>query len=127
MGRNYLNVFMLIKGLVCLLFIFALTGCVISPICITPPKQATKVFAVAPSLEQARQFYGQGDYAGAVRVLEHLAKQGDVKAMYALGFLYYTGKAGSQDKDIGRLWIRRAAARGFRPAEEALVKITRGA
>jgi len=65
---------------------------------------------------EARNSYYRGDYARSFRLTEALAYQGDPKAEYTLGYLYYYGIGAPANKPLGKAWIRRAAEKGFNPA-----------
>lgn len=81
--------------------------------------------ACTPSnLDKAKQSYAQKDYTEAFNASLKLAKFGDTKAEYAVGYMYFNGLGTLKDEDMGRYWIRRAAASQYAPAEKALDLIT---
>ena len=64
--------------------------------------------------------YRQGDYASAFRAWSALSRQGDTAAQYNLAVLYTQGRG--VDHNVVDAWqgFRKAAARGYAPAQEAL-------
>ena len=75
--------------------------------------------------KRARLAYEQEDYAKSVEKLLPLAKNGDMKAQYALGYLMYYGLGVKQDIAAGKIWIRTSAEQGYKPARFALQKINK--
>lgn len=76
--------------------------------------------AAAKQLELGRRAWRQGDYEAAVPPLKSAAAQGEVRALYALGYLYFYGRGVPQDRARGIEMIRRAAKAGDALAIEAL-------
>jgi uncharacterized protein len=56
--------------------------------------------------------YSTGDYFNALQEWRPLAHQGDDRAQYALGVLYYNGQGVPQDYAEARRWYRAAAEQG---------------
>lgn len=71
-------------------------------------------------LAQGKRYFEDGYYKRAMRLLLPIACDGNAEAQYAVGYMYYYGYGVSQDIDVGRFWIKRAADKGFKPAQEAL-------
>lgn len=46
------------------------------------------------------------------------AKHGSTEAMYELGMMYYSGDGVSKDERLAFKWLRRAADKGDKTAEE---------
>lgn len=61
--------------------------------------------------------YEKGDYAGAFREWEPLAKSGDSAAQFNLGLLYYDGRGATQNYSEALRWFRRAADQGYARAQ----------
>ena len=53
-----------------------------------------------------------GDFATAVREWEPLAKQGDIRAQFNLGKIYFKGLGVPQDYKTAVMWYRPAAEQG---------------
>lgn len=69
---------------------------------------------------EAEDLYQDEKYADSVKSLTPLARSGDARAQYALGYMYYTGKGVQQDVTVAKLWIRNAAKQDYAPAKRAL-------
>ncbi len=63
---------------------------------------------------------GPADPDRALRLLRRSADAGWPQAMHELGGLYLRGELGRRDLVQARRWYRAAAAKGFRPAQQAL-------
>ena len=57
-----------------------------------------------------------GDFATAVREWEPLAKQGDIRAQFNLGKIYFKGLGVPQDYKTAVMWYRLAAEQGYADA-----------
>lgn len=79
--------------------------------------------AAEAQLERGRAAWRQGDYQAAVAPLKAAAAQGQVRALYALGYLHFYGRGVPQDRARGIEMIRRAAKAGDPLAIEALGQI----
>ena len=75
--------------------------------------------AVAP-LEDGRKAYERGDYSKAFRRMKPFAEQGDAKAQFKLGLLYYNGQGVPQDYSEAAKWYRKAAERNVTQARLSL-------
>lgn len=75
------------------------------------------------SVLEARDSYYRGDFGRSFRLTEALAYQGDPKAEYTLGYMYYYGIGAPANKALGKAWIRRSAEQGFPPAMAAAMQI----
>ena len=65
---------------------------------------------------EAKDSYYRGDFGRSFRLTEALAYQGDAKAEYTLGYMYYYGIGAPANKPLGKAWIRRSAEQGYNPA-----------
>ncbi len=61
--------------------------------------------------------YHRGDYAAALREFRPLAEQGNAKAQYNLGLMYYNGEGVPQDYAEAVKWYRKAAEQGHAKAQ----------
>jgi cell division septation protein DedD len=73
--------------------------------------------------QEARDSYYRGDFGRSFRLTEALAYQGDAKAEYTLGYMYYYGIGAPANKALGKAWIRRSAEQGYPPAITAATQI----
>ena len=64
--------------------------------------------------------YERGDYATALREWTPLAEQGDARAQYNLGLMYYNGYGVLQDYKTAVKWYRLAAEQGDADAQSNL-------
>ena len=64
--------------------------------------------------------YQRGDYAIALEEFLPLANDGDARAQYYLGRMYYEGYGVPQDKAAAVKWYRRAAEQGDAGAQATL-------
>lgn len=71
----------------------------------------------AGQFEDADEAYRRGDYADSIKVLRHLAVQGDARAQYKLGLQYEFGEGVSQNYSEAAEWYRRAAVLGDEMAQ----------
>jgi hypothetical protein len=78
----------------------------------------------AAQLELGRRRLREGDEAEGIRLIGLAASAGDAAAMYALGLLYGTGRAGVPKDDEHRdQWLARAAEAGHLEARLALARL----
>lgn len=75
------------------------------------------------ALRDARTAWLAGEYSEARPAIESAAKDGQPRAQYALGYMYYHGQGVSEDLDQALAWIRRAAGQGDPLAIEALGRL----
>lgn len=80
---------------------------------------------VAP-IQAARQAWLAGNYERALPLLKRLARAGNPRAQYALGYMYYKGQGVAQNMRTALVWIRRAADNDSALAIEALGRIASG-
>jgi TPR repeat protein len=66
----------------------------------------------ADAIRQAREAFGRGDYAGAVRAWTTAAAAGNSTAMENLGAMASTGRGGPKDQTVAASWFAKAAAGG---------------
>lgn len=66
----------------------------------------------------------KGEFPSAVRELTALADNGDPKAEYFLGYMFYTGKGVERSHDIAVGFLKASAKKGFAPAIKLLAGIT---
>jgi TPR repeat protein len=71
-------------------------------------------------LEQGERYFNSGLYKTALEQLLPLAADGNAKAEYAVGYLYYYGYGVAQDTQTGAFWIKRSADQKYEPAMKAL-------
>ncbi len=74
---------------------------------------------------EAKESYYSGNFARSFRLTEAMAYEGDVKAEYSLGYMYYYGIGAPENKPLGMAWIKEAALKGYPPAVFAIKKINR--
>ena len=90
-----------------------LSGCATSTT--STPYQPAK-----PTMAQAQQAFAQHHFVEAQQALTILAIDGNAKAQYALGYLYFYGQGTARDLDLARGWFKKAAAQGYAKARTAL-------
>lgn len=76
-----------------------------------------------PEMIAAESFH-RGQYHRAYTALERMARQGNVRAQYALGYMNFYGLGTAQDRDLARSWIRKAAMYKYPPAMAAFKMMT---
>jgi uncharacterized protein len=64
--------------------------------------------------------YEKGNYGAALKLLQPVAEQGDIRAQSTLGLLYYRGRGVREDHAEALKWFRLAADRGSAVAEFTL-------
>ena len=64
--------------------------------------------------------YDRGDYAAALKEFRPLAKKGDAKAQFMLGFMYNKGEGVTQDFKTALKWYTLAAEQGNADAQTML-------
>ena len=74
-------------------------------------------------LQIAKDLFVAKQYKQAYRMAKKLAQNNNPEAHYLLGYLLYYGYGVKADKEQGKIWIKKAADTGYRPAIEALVMI----
>lgn len=67
--------------------------------------------------------YRAADYAKAYEIWQPLAENGNIRAQFHIGALYFEGRGVTKDLDSARFWLGRAAARGSQPAQALLDRI----
>lgn len=72
---------------------------------------------------EGQTLYLRNDFAGARAHWSEAAAQGDVRAQYALGVLYWRGLGAPADAVAATRWFAQAARRGYRPALDALAAL----
>ena len=85
-----------------------------------PIALALVVAALAGPLEDGLAADDKGDWQEAVRLLEPLAKRGNVKAQEKLGRLYQRGKGVERDYAAATDWYRKSAIQGDAAAQARL-------
>lgn len=73
--------------------------------------------AQAGDFERGVSAYRHGDYAGAVSLIEPLARHGDPFAQFALAVMYDDGRGRPQDFSKALAWYTRAARAGLVDAQ----------
>jgi len=77
------------------------------------------VLVAAPACtdyEAGKEAYDRGDYATALTKFRPLAQQGDARAQYNLGVMYYRGYGVTKDDVLAHMWVNLAAVRGLETA-----------
>ena len=72
---------------------------------------------------EAKKSYIEGDTTRAFHLSEILAHEGDPKAQYALGYMYYYGLGAPVNKSLGISWMKQAEEQGDPSAQLALKAI----
>lgn len=70
-----------------------------------------------PGFEDGQLAYHRGDYQVAMEIWLPLAEQGDARAQYSLGLLYYRGEGVLPDPKRAAKWYRKAADKGDADAQ----------
>src|ERR1700704_3745860 len=76
--------------------------------------------AAAGPFEDGLAAYNSGNYAMASRLFRPPAEQGDARAQYNLGLMYYYGDGVMEDHGEAIKWLRLAAEQGFAAAQDRL-------
>jgi TPR repeat protein len=76
--------------------------------------------ALADPLDAATAAFNQGDYEGALRLLQPLAQEGNRGAQYNLGMMYNEGRGVPRNSAEALKWFQRAADQGDREAQRDL-------
>jgi TPR repeat protein len=76
--------------------------------------------------EQGAEAWRDENYDEAMNLLQQAALQGNARAQYAVGYMYYNGQGVERDADKALPWFRRAAEQGDQKAREALSIISQG-
>ena len=72
---------------------------------------------LAADFDSGYRAYKKGDYATALKEWRLLAEQGDARAQYNLGSMYYKGEGIPQDAKEAVKWYRLAAEQGISDAQ----------
>ncbi len=83
---------------------------------------AVVVLVAAPACtdyEAGKEAYDRGDYATALTKFRPLAQQGDARAQYNLGVMYFMGRGVPQDDVQAHMWLNLAAKQGIERARKA--------
>ena len=80
----------------------------------------TGMTATTLDIEKGLAAAKRGDYAAALRELRPLADQGNARAQYFLGVLYFEGNGVTQDVAKAAEWFRKAAEQGDVNAQPSL-------
>src|SRR5262245_47639467 len=76
--------------------------------------------ALAGAFEDATAAYPRGDYAKAMELIRPLAEQGDARAQFNLGTIYYNGQGTREDLPEAAKWFGMAAEQGDMEAQRYL-------
>lgn len=101
----------LLKLIVCILFIFTLSGCAVTK---------TK------NLREGIDSFRLEEYRKAFIRLKPLADRGNPDAQYAVGYMYYYGKGVVEDRKKAWFWINAAANLGHPDAKVAFKILAQG-
>jgi uncharacterized protein len=69
--------------------------------------------AIAGPFEDGQVAYRRDDYAEALRLWGQLADQGNARAQFSIGKMYYIGQGVRRDYAQADAWYRKAADQGF--------------
>lgn len=105
------------KRVLKLIFLTLLCGSLIA--CATTQPTAGEI----SRLQQGKRLFEKRRYKESLKELMPLACIGMPEAQYAVGYMYFYGYGVAQDTDLGYFWIKRAADKHYRPAENALALI----
>lgn len=72
----------------------------------------------------ARTAFQSGNYQESASLLMPLAQKGNPEAQYALGYQFFYGLGVKRDKTQGFFWMQQSAMQGYKPAREALTRLT---
>jgi hypothetical protein len=78
---------------------------------------STSSIALGGDFQDGVDAANKGTYKAAYKVFLELAKQGDARAQYNLGFMYYEGLGVSKDSKEAFKWFRLAAYQGYADAQ----------
>ncbi len=87
-------------------------------LCLLLSSCATK--HVDPNFQTGQTAFDSGDYPQAFHLLLPIASDGNAKAQYAVGYIYYNGYGVTPDKESGLFWIQESAKQNYAPAVKAL-------
>ena len=87
------------------------------PLTARGPALYTLIFVVAVALVAAFVILIPETENNEIAELRRTAEQGDAKALYNLGYMYYKGERVSQDYTEALKWFRRAAEQNFADAQ----------
>jgi uncharacterized protein len=73
--------------------------------------------AIAGPFEDGQAVYMRDDYAEALRIWGQLADQGDARAQFSVGKMYYIGQGVQRDYAKADEWFQKAADQGFAYAQ----------
>lgn len=77
----------------------------------------------ADDFNQAVEDYNKGGYIKALNTFYSLAKEGDPKAQYNVGYIYANGKGVQKDMDKARKWYEKAAKQDNGAAQYNLAQL----
>ena len=78
------------------------------------------VSGVAGPLEDGTRAFEQNDWVPALMLLQPFAEQGNARAQFMVGAMYFRGWGVTEDLEAGLEWIRKAADQGFVEAQSDL-------
>jgi len=73
--------------------------------------------AHADPWQDAVDIYSKGDYPQAIALFEQLAEEGNAKAQFRLGAIYYKGEVVPKDNSRAARWFEMAAEQGVADAQ----------
>jgi len=77
--------------------------------------------ATTGSFEDGDGAFRSRDYATAFKLWRPLAEQGDARAQYRVGALFYYGQGVTENRKEAVLWYRLAAEQGYVQAQNSLL------
>jgi|GEM_PF-1857643 len=91
-----------------------LQGCATTPS--PPPSDEART--------QAKIAYLLSDFQRTLTIVLPRAEAGEPWAQYTLGYMYYYGHGLRQDRQTAKRWIESAAAKGYAPAQQAMLRLS---
>lgn len=89
-----------------------------------PPATRPTPASVEKAHAQAKAAYLAHDYQRTLAIVEPLARAGEPWAQYTLGYMYHYGRGVTKNRQTAQNWIQRAAAQGYVPAQQALLRLS---
>ncbi len=84
------------------------------------PSGANSEISTQETMQRAAEAYKAQDYARAMIFMRKAADQGDAKAEYNIGVMYYGGQGVARDYAQAMIWFRKAADQGLAHAQNSI-------